>query len=250
MGSARQDLERREWLQREEELEQKQREHEDQEQYLIYLNSMRDSGLPPLSIEEWRKFVPDELKNQSAAVRAAAASANSTWNRLVTTTAEMVAKQALSDETLADLGFDPHDRVTNADLELSVAAIRATFEKWVPTESRYDFKTHYATLSDFLVRNRLYPSWDHVARSFNLLWNMCLLAPKPEPEPERVNLSIEPDPELERQKRLRDYEEKPVVRQAGRDYSQRDLDLLPADEYLRVMRVRRFHGVLAPPKLH
>lgn len=71
------------------------------------------------------------------------------------------------------------------------------------------------------------------------------------PEPESIEVLPEPeqqpqlDPEVARLNRIRDYETKPVIEYCGKEYSERDLDLLSSDEYLRVMRVPRFRGELS-----
>jgi hypothetical protein len=80
------------------------------------------------------------------------------------------------------------------------------------------------------------------------LWDLHLL-PEPAPEPQRpegvnelgVNLMIDQDPEIQARidarKRLEEYATLVIMRGPdGREYCQRDLDRLGADETLKVLR--------------
>jgi len=248
MGSVREDVARRERQQFVREFEQQQRDSEDQEQYGRYAKDMQVSGTVPLSFEEWRKFIPEEFSKEEPAVRAALASANSNWKQLVEVTKERVASVPLDDDELRDLGFDLRFRPIWEN-EYTSHGIAVAFEKFRDVERRFVPSVHFRPVGDFLMRNRIMLSEPHIQLAFTILLNYVLITPvEPEVEQLRANLRVEPDPEIERQKRLRDYEEKPVVRFEGRDYTQKELDVMDSQTYQRVMRMNtpRVTDVLRP----
>ncbi len=108
------------------------------------------------------------------------------------------------------------------------------------------------TMTDYLAQQGLKIVDAATFRAaFERLRYLGMLKERPEPEPEpQPEPQPEIDPEAARLNRLRDYETKPVAEFCGKEYSQRELDLLSSDEYLRVMRVPRFRGVLAPESLY
>jgi len=238
MGSVREDIARRERQQFVQEFEQQQRDSEDQEQYGRYAKDMQVSGTVPLSFEEWRKFIPEEFSKEEPAVRAALASANSNWKQLVAVTRERVASVPLDDDELTDLGFDLRFRPIWEN-EYTSHGVAAAFERFRDYEKRFA-NSHFRPVGDFLLRNRIMLSEPHIELAFSIFWNYALIAPvEPKVEQPRVNLRVETDPEIERQKRLRDYEEKPIVRFEGRDYSQKEIDLMDSTTFRRVvMRMR------------
>jgi hypothetical protein len=247
MGSERDRLatqERREWVAAE---EKRQRDAEDRAQYDNYVRELRGSGIDPLSFEQWRSHIPEDLKDASPAIRGTAASANSNLQRLTRVAVARIKNAALTDEELTVLGFDPEDRVIIPEL-LSIPGIADAFKHFARNEPRYVTDLHYFAISDFTVRNKLFPSDNHIRLTFNHLWDLHLL-PEPAPEPQRpegvnelgVNLNIDRDPELEARisarKRLEDYATRVIMRGPdGREYCQRDLDRLGADETLKVLR--------------
>lgn len=164
----------------------------------------------------------------------------------MTLTAQQV-RGKLTDEQLTELGFDANDRPLEAEMNLSL--IQKALEAFISSEPRYNKAEHWDELKAFFGRNRLNPEvTSNYVRAFNLVLNMGIVQPHV-PEPEQpaqpaVNLAIEPDPELQRQQRLRDYEEKPVARFEGRDYTQRELDAMDSETYARVVRLKRFTGWL------
>jgi len=247
MGSLRQQQEIvrfRDELQRE---EQQQREADDKREYSKYAAQMRSNDLEPVSFEQWRSNTTG-FEDATPQVRGAVATSRSMWTGTVGSIREMVTNQALSDDVLREFGYDPESRVHNADLELSPLIIRAGFEQFSASEPRYDFRNHYKSVGEFLIRNKLFPSVQHISLTWHLLNNMALL-PQPEPEPQpqpTVNLEIEPDPEIQRRKRLRDYEETPILRFEGRDYTQKMLDQMDSETYARVTRLKRISGWNTP----
>jgi len=240
--------ERRQWIDAE---NMRVREQEDRAEYATYVQQMQQERLNPLSFEEWRIFIPQEFQDKPPAVRGGLASATSTWNQTVGTMRDMVANQPLPDDLLADLGFDIRERFANVAMEVNELGIRAVFEKWIPTEPRFDKSLHIDKLADFLTRNRLFPTLDHIARAFQLLWNMAIFPPKPEPEPAParpdglneygVNLQIEPDPAIEARKREK-YETEVVVidPETGRGWTAYQLEhQADAEKYRRLMKIPR-----------
>jgi hypothetical protein len=131
---------------------------------------------------------------------------------------------------------------------LSAPGIAMSFEHFATQDSRCNLKVHFQPMAEFLTRNNLFPSDDHIRLVFNHLHDLHLL-PEPEPEPEPnpelngfgVNLNIERDPVLEARisarKLLEEYATRVIMRGPdGREYCQRDLDRLGADETLKVLR--------------
>jgi len=240
---------RRERIAFEQEFNKKQRESEDRPEYEKYAKQHRDNGIQPLSFEQWQKNVPDDFQDAPAALRGAIASSRSTWNGAVGNVRDMVANEVLSSDMLEEFGFDPTNRVNNADVELSPFVIRAGFEQFSKDEPEYNFKAHFDAMVEFLVRNKLFPSVQHLSLTFHLLRNMGLLPepePGPAPQPLKVKLEIEPDPEVQRQRRIRDYEETVVLRYDGKDWTQKMLDEADSDTYARVTRLKRISGWHTP----
>jgi hypothetical protein len=247
MGSERDRLatqERREWVAAE---EKRQRDTDDRAQYDKYVRELRGSGIEILQFEDWRRHVPEELKDADPVLRGVAASTKAHLQRLARVAVDRIANAALTDEELTVLGFDPEDRVIIPEL-LSIPGIADAFKHFAKNEPRYVTDLHYFAISDFTVRNKLFPSDNHIRLTFNHLWDLHLL-PEPAPEPQRpegvnelgVNLNIDRDPELEARisarKRLEDYATRVIMRGPdGREYCQRDLDRLGADETLKVLR--------------
>jgi hypothetical protein len=248
MGSERDRLatqERREWVAAE---EKRQRDTDDRAQYDNYVRELRGSGIEILQFEDWRRHVPEELKDADPVLRGVAASTKAHLQRLARVAVDRIANAALTDEELTVLGFDPEDRVIIPEL-LSIPGIADAFKHFAKNEPRYVTDLHYFAISDFTVRNKLFPSDDHIRLTFNHLWDLHLL-PEPEPERERpegvnehgVNLTIQRDPELqaalERKKNREEYGTKIVATGPdGRQYTQFQIDqVLTADESLRVMR--------------
>ena len=246
MSSARDVMTRRERIAFEQEFDRQQREREDRPQYEKYVKELRGNGIEPLSFEEWQQNIPEEFQAAEPSVRGAVASNSSIWSGTVGTLREMVASRKLPDDTLNELGFDLSQRVKSPQLQVSDVEIRATFEKWMPTEPRFDYETHIDGLAGFLTRNELYPTWGNVGRAFNLLVNLCALPPKPEREPEpqrpQVNLQIESDPQIEKQKQWERYTTEIVVTdpETGEGWTQYMLDhKADADTFARLMRIPR-----------
>ncbi len=238
MGSAREDLERRQREQFKRDFEKQQRDTEDQQEYQRYAKDMRDNGAVPLSFEDWRKFIPEEFSNEEPAMRGALASANSNWKKLVEATKERVASTPLDDDELRDLGFDVRFRPIWEN-EYTSHGIAIAFEKFRDAEPRFVPSVHFRPVGDFLLRNRIMLSAPHIELAFTILWNYVLITqvePKVE-EQTKPNLRVEPNLEIERQRRVRAYEEKAIVRFEGRDYTQKELDLMDSATFRKVMRM-------------
>jgi hypothetical protein len=248
MGSERDRLatqERREWVAAE---EKRQRDTDDRAQYDNYVRELRGSGIEILQFEDWRRHMPEELKDADPVLRGVAASAKAHLQRLARVAVDRIKHAALTDDELAALGFDPSNRMDVPEL-LSAPGIAMAFEHFAKQDSRCNLKVHFQPMGTFLSTNNLFPSDDHIRLVFNHLYDLHLL-PEPEPEPERnpelnqfgVNLNIEQqDPEvqarIDARKRLEEYATRVIMRGPdGREYCQRDLDRLGADETLKVLR--------------
>lgn len=249
MASAREVLEmkeRRAWMEQE-------RENENRKEYERYLAQEKNANskvppahrVEPASYSEFRKAMPDD--EPASLIRGSVASSVLSLRRLGKVAIDRIMNAELSDEELRILGFDPEDRVVIPEA-LSIPGIADAFKHFAKSEKRYVADLHYFPISDFTVRNKLFPSDRHIALTFNHLYDLHLL---PEPvEPERpsglnehgVNLTIRRDPELEAklavQKRRAEYGTKIVATGPdGRQYTQYQIDnVLTADESLRVMR--------------
>ena len=219
--------------------EQQVRDVEDKAEYLKYAKSLREARVAPaervepLSFEVWRALMPPD--EADPALRAAIATNRSSYQGLVTSWADTVANRKISDDFLTELGFDLRDRVTNPDVQLTETVIRAGFEEFAQGDSRFDRQTHFDAVSEFLLRNELFPCARNLHYAFSLLWNLALIAAKPEPEV-KVNLTIQRDPEAEArgeaERKRAEYGTKIVaVGPDGIEYTQYQLDRLSADDY-------------------
>jgi hypothetical protein len=245
MPSARNYLEAREYREFVAAEEKETHDREDRAEYAKYENEMRQNRTDPLSFEQWRSYVPEELKNADAVTRGAAASAFSTFSRLNSVVVDRIRNGELTNDELQVLGFDPSDRVFAAEA-LSVPAIAADLQQFAKSESRYLPKIHGPAISEFFGRNKLFPSNDHIRRVFCLLFDLHLLPEPPEPEPERpkVNLEIERDPVLEARKRREKYEREVVVTdpENGKGWTAYMLDhVADSETYRRLMRIPRVY---------
>jgi len=237
---------------------EQERLNEDREQYRLYTEQFdrEQEGVPkvrraePVSFDVWRSAIPEEMrKSDNAILRGLVASTNSSFRQLNTIAVDRLQSAELSNEELEFLGFDPNDRFISAEAELSVPAIRLAFDEFKATEPRYSFREHYGTVTDFLYRNRLFPSIRHLALVFNHLFDLHLLPEPQEPEPEqetRIEDAVDPDPETQRAKRRQDYYSKPVIEFAGKKYTEADLDRMSSEEYARVAGVPRVSGWIEP----
>src|SRR5579864_3874293 len=211
MGSARQDLATKEFREFVKEEERKEREAADRAEYKKYVEEIEAEQrrcspaerIEPLTFDQWRKFIPEELKDAPAAVRGAAAIARSTMTRVLKVGFDIIKAARMSDEDLSVLGFDIDDRIIIPEAQLSIPVIVDVFRQFAKSEPLYRQKLHFDAIADFLTRNRLVPSQKHVSLAFKyLLGTHAIAAPEPEPEPERppgvnqygVNLTIEHDP--------------------------------------------------------
>jgi hypothetical protein len=248
MPSARELLEakeRRAWIEQE-------RENENRQQYEKYVAQERGANskvapahrVEPAPYSEFRKAMPDDQPD--ANIRGLMASSVVGLRRLGGFAIDRIKNAELSDPELEALGFRTSDRMVIPEL-LSAPGIAMAFEHFAKQDSRCDLKLHFHPMGDFLTRNNLFPSDEHIRLTFNHLWDVHAIEPAPEPErPEGVNeygvnLGIERDPELEARisarKRLEDYATKVIMRgQDGKNLTQRDLDRLSADETLKVLR--------------
>lgn len=244
--------ERRAWIAEE---ARKQREAEDREEYIKYVNelesqqrqSARAERIEPLTFEKWRRCIPEELKDAPASLRGAAASLNSNTSRILNIAFDRLKNGELTDEELHTLGFDPDDRVLFPEAQLSQPVIVDVFNRFADREPRYVRTLHFEPIADFLSRNKLVPSERHVALTFNHLLGIGALSqPEPEPEPAKpsINLQIEPDPELEAQKRREKYEREIVVidPETQKGWTAYQLDYFADSEtYRRLMRIPRVY---------
>jgi hypothetical protein len=259
MASAREVIERRErqeFIAREAKL---QRDAENQIEYQKYVQHMESERISPLTFQKWEQFLPEA---DDPEVRGAFATNLANSAQLLAVTKERVANQSLTDEELAERGFDLRSRVQVPAIELSVNVVRLGFEQFVKRESRFDPKAHIDPVSGFFDRNKLFPSAANFQRVFDLLMSLGIVAPKLERVIESdaaenvnrsgVNLQIDTDPVLEEGKRHEAYATKSVATGPdGTQYTQFELDRLSADEYRRVMRLcgdrqPRFSNVMRP----
>jgi len=242
--------ERREWIAAE---EKRVRDNEDRAQYDNYVRELRGSGIEILSFEDWRRHIPEELKDADPALRGVAASAKSHLQRLARVAVDRIKNVALTDEELKVLGFDPEDRVIIPEL-LSVPGIADAFKQFAKNEPRYVTDLHYFPISDFTVRNKLFPSDNHIRLTFNHLWDLHLLPSPPEREAEAerpagvnsygVNLGIERDLALEARQRREKYEREIVVidPETLRGWTAYQLDhQADSETYRRLMRIPRIY---------
>jgi hypothetical protein len=188
--------------------------------------------------KEIRKFHEQFQEEQERPLKQAVAALDQTTRELYETLREAALRIPLDDiDPTVLAGFERAEYA----FELNPVEIRAAFEQF-QSEPGFKFSEHFEPIRDFLILNNLQVSYASIKKAFELLCQLHIIEPHvPQPEPEKpiVNLEIAEDPETIRQKRIREYEEKPVARYQGRDYSQRELDALPADEYRRVMRIPR-----------
>lgn len=244
-------IEHREFVQQE---ERRRRDHEDHVEYAQYVEQVESEQrrcapaqrIEPLTFEEWRTFIPEELKDAPAAVRGTAATNKALWRVLSRSVKAEVESGVLEDQKLSQLGFDIRKRPTqqNFELEFTPFSLGALFEKLRKRDSRFVPTLHVQPVCEFLVRNRLMFGGNHPDLAFNILWNFGIIGPTVEPEsqPEGANqfgveLRVEHDPAVEARKRREAYGTKIVATGPdGHQYTQFQLDRLPADEVLRVLR--------------
>jgi hypothetical protein len=242
--------ERREWIAAE---EKRVRLEADDREYKKYVGELRGTGITPLDFDEWRSHIPKELKDADPAIRGVAASAASNLQRLARVATDRIKNSKLTDEELELLGFDLHNRMDIPEL-LSAPGIAMAFEHFAKRDSRCDLKLHFQPMADFLSRNNLFPSDDHIKRTFNLLNDTHLLLepPAPAPEAERpagvnsygVNLGIERDLALEARQRREKYEREIVVvdPENGKGWTEYQLDhQADSETYRRLMRIPRVY---------
>lgn len=243
--------ERREWIKQE-------FENENRQQYEKYLKQEQSANskvapahrVEPASFEEFSKAMPEG--EPDADVRGLTASSVVTLRRLGKVAIDRISSAELSDEELTLLGYDPEDRVVIPEA-LSVPGIADAFRHFAKSEKRYVADLHYFPISDFTVRNKLFPSDNHIRLTFNHLWDLHLLPePRPEPQPERpegtneygVNLIIERDPVLEARQRREKYEREIVVidPENGKGWTEYQLDhLADSETYRRLLRIPRVY---------
>ncbi len=242
--------ERREWIESE---EKRVRDKEDRGEYQKYVRELRGSGIEPLNFDEWRSHIPEDLRDAAPIIRGAAASAKSNLQRLARVAVERVKNSELTDEELELLGFDSQNRMDIPEL-LSAPGIAMSFQHFAKQESRCNLKLHFQPMADFLSRNNLFPSDDHIKLAFNHLHDLHLLPepPTPKPEPQRpegvneygVNLVIERDPALEARQRREKYEREVVVvdPENGKGWTEYQLDhLADSETYRRLLRIPRVY---------
>jgi hypothetical protein len=242
--------ERREWIAAE---EKRVRLEADDREYKKYVGELRGTGITPLDFDEWRSHIPEELKDADPTIRGAAASAASNLQRLARVAVGRIKDARLENEELAVLGFDPTNRMDIPEL-LSAPGIAMAFEHFAKQDSRCNMKLHFQPMADFISRNELFPSDDHIRLTFNHLFDLNLLPEPPEPEskPERpegvneygVNLGIERDLALEARQRREKYEREIVVidPETLRGWTAYQLDhQADSETYRRLMRIPRIY---------
>lgn len=249
MGSR--DLERK---REREQFIQSLRNQENEQHYQKYVQDCRKERVEPVSLDEWIAAIPEEFRNsENPQLRAALATANSSFSRINKIAVGRLIGTELDDDELTLLGFDPADRVVVPKVELRVPAIVQAFKDFAASQPKYSFKTHYAAISAFIVRNKLEPTAPNIARTFGILDSLHLL-PEPEPEqssvPEpRVNLGIEPDPEIEKKKAWERYISQVIVidPETGEEWTEYKLDrIADSRTYQRLMRLPRLRPESAP----
>lgn len=229
-----------------------ERKRENHEQYEKYLQTCSKEEIEPVSFDEWLTAIPEEFREiENSELRATIATANSTFKRLNQIAVDRLVSAELTDAELALLGLGSVERVSLPDAELSIGAIRLAFDTFAANEPRYDFKTHYQALADFLYRNRLNPTAAAIRTVFSHLYDLHLL-PEPEPAEPKVaaerqaNFEPEEDDEAARVRKRNEYRTKPVLTFAGKTYTSADIDALSAEEYAKIAGVARFSGWLEP----
>lgn len=247
--------------------DRKQREAEDRAEYRKYVNELESQQrhcapaerVEPLSFEEWRKFIPEEMKDEPASLRGAVATANYTMTRLKNIATERLKSGVLTDAELATLGFDLDDKVIIPEQQLSVPLVLGVFERFKAREPRFRKSLHFQAMADFFCRNDLLPTDRHVSLVWNTLLGIGAISlPEPEPEPERpegvnahgVSLSIEPDPAVEARKRRDKYETQIVVTdpETGQGYTEYMLDRVDSETFRRLMRIPRISEFRPEPQ--
>src|SRR6185437_10494776 len=105
--------------------------------------------------------IPDELKDADPAIRGAAASSASNLQRLARVAVSRIKDSRLEDEELKVLGFDPTNRMDIPEL-LNAPGIAMAFEHFARQDSRCNMKLHFEPMAEFISRNQLFPSDDHI----------------------------------------------------------------------------------------
>lgn len=233
--------------------EKKQLESEERAEHAKFVTELESQQrhcapaerVEPLSFEEWRKFIPEEMKNEPASLRGAVATANYTMSRLKNVAVERLKSGKLTDEELQSLGADLSDKLFSED-QLSVPLVLDLFNRFRAREPRFRKSLHYKIMTDWLLRNDLLPTDRHLLLVWNTLLGIGALSlPEPEPQPEsrstKVNLSIEPDPAIEAQKRWEKYTTEIVVTcpDTGIQYTQYALDRVSSELYRKLLRIPR-----------
>jgi len=212
---------------------------------------------------EIHQFHQEQEQEQLAAreaaekpLRDAEAALQSTARQLYTTLRDIALTEPLDSYETDALAGIPR----STDNHGSPAALESS-RAWATKEPRYtrlaeDQRIEVGQLlHDFVKRNELDPlseqSWK---RAFEILVYIGAVPVATEaeiyPEPEQVTAQPEVDPtEAERQRR-EEYHTKIVAHYAGKGYTAYDLDHTVADDYLRILGVRRFSGILAPEVRH
>jgi hypothetical protein len=242
--------ERREWIAAE---EKRVRLEADDREYKKYVGELRGTGITPLDFDEWRSHIPEELKDADPAIRGVAASAKSNLQRLARVATDRIKNAKLTDEELTLLGFDTQDRMGVPEL-LSAPGIAMAFKHFAAQDSRCNLKLHFQPMGDFLTRNNLFPSDNHIRLTFNHLHDLHLLPSPPEREPEAerpagvnsygVNLGIARDLALEARQRREKYEREIVVidPENGKGWTEYQLDhQADSETYRRLMRIPRVY---------
>lgn len=119
---------------------------------------------------------------------------------------------------------------------------------WYPTDA------NFKQITSFLERNGVsIPNVECFQLAFERLSALGLLEAKPvevaQPVTQEPALTTEEQREKdieEKSRRLYEYENTPVCSFEGKNLTQMEIDRLPADDYLRVMRVRRIKSNGSP----
>jgi hypothetical protein len=245
----------------ERELESRRRAAYDEYVQLVENDQLRVQPrykVSPLSYEDWSKYIPADVSDISLASQIATNAALLKITRTdEATQAEAESKQAREDVLAGkpDPAFEIPASVAGLNMSIDQAKAFASEQgklfvehnpEYYPSQANVAAITKYLTeQTDVVIPNE---------ECFKLAWlrlrELGLIEERPAPEPSVQE--PEPDPEELKRQKQHEYRTKIVVTdpRTGQEYTEYQLDRLPADEYKRLMigefRTPRITDVIKP----